>query len=189
MKRKIFIKSIPFLSALIIITFIQITNKNESTKLKILIWNTPTLSLGTYLALSIGTGFISSYIFNSYISKDLYQSKIKYKVRSVSLDNDEETNEFLNTSNTVSYDKTLIERDINDPSPTIKAAFRIIGKTNLNEDLYPNTQKRNYTTSNSSNNYDNLNYGDKEVNENEHNTDIKTNQHTDDWYDETYNNW
>ena len=59
------IKSIPFISTLIIIIILTINNQKEYTKLKILIWNTPTLSLGNYLAISVGTGYLLSYIVTS----------------------------------------------------------------------------------------------------------------------------
>ena len=62
MKKNNLIKFIPILSTLLILIFLSITNQKQYTKLKILIWNTPSLSLGTYLAISTGTGCLISYI-------------------------------------------------------------------------------------------------------------------------------
>ena len=55
---------------------LNINNQKEYTKLKILFWNTPSLSLGTYIAISTGTGFILSYIITSSLLKN-NQSKVK----------------------------------------------------------------------------------------------------------------
>ena len=76
------IKSIPFIFTLIVIIFLTINNQKEYTKLKILIWNTPTLSLGNYLAISVGTGYLISYIVTSSQvknNKETINEPIKYK--------------------------------------------------------------------------------------------------------------
>ena len=45
----------------------------------------------------------------------------------------EDINDYKESNTEISYENTLIERDIKDPSPTIKASFRIIGKTERNK--------------------------------------------------------
>jgi len=56
MKSNYLIKIIPFLSTFTLIAILNFSNQKVNTKLKILIWNTPSLSLGSYLAISTGTG-------------------------------------------------------------------------------------------------------------------------------------
>ena len=74
------IKSIPFISTLIVIIFLTINNQKEYTKLKILIWNTPTLSLGNYLAISVGTGYFLSYIVTSSQVKNIKTINATFRV-------------------------------------------------------------------------------------------------------------
>ncbi len=75
------IKSITILLPLFILVFLNINNQKESTKLKILIWETPLLSLGNYIAISSGTGFILSYILTSKLaSHTISKETINYKV-------------------------------------------------------------------------------------------------------------
>ena len=122
-------KNIPFLLTLIFIVLLSISNQKQYTRLKILIWNTPSLSLGNYLAISTGTGFIISYIVTNNLAKDkkiINKKELKYKV-----DNQkQEINSTQKTINEIPYDKTFIERDVKDPSPTINASFRIISNSN-----------------------------------------------------------
>ena len=74
-------KSISFLSTLIVIIFIAINNQKQSTRLKILIWDTPVLSIGSYLAISSGTGFLISYLMTNAITCNNISKvdKINYK--------------------------------------------------------------------------------------------------------------
>ena len=63
-----FFKFIPILSTSILVLVLCLSNQKESSKLKLLIWETPTLSLGTYIAISTTSGFIISYISNVYFA-------------------------------------------------------------------------------------------------------------------------
>ena len=122
------IKVTPLFSILLLIFFLNISNQNENTKLRLLIWNTPSLTLGTYLSLSTGAGFILSYLITTNLGKinnTKPKGSIKYKEENKYV----ECNEYQTTTNTPIYDKTLIERNIKDPSPTINASFRIIGRS------------------------------------------------------------
>tara|TARA_Y100001968_G_scaffold26958_1_gene21015 strand:- start:636 stop:1187 length:552 start_codon:yes stop_codon:yes gene_type:complete len=176
-------KYIPFLSTLIIIIFLSINNQKEDTKLRILIWKTPSLTLGSYLAISSCSGFILSYIITTGLLK-FNQSKsspeLEYK-NEIEID---DTNSIANTRNNIFYDNTLIERDIRDPSPTINASFRVIGKTNKKEKKVQN--KNNY--------YDKSNLSEEPEDFNEKyefniNDEKKINQISNDWSDDTYENW
>ena len=178
------IKSIPFLLTLIILIFLSINNQKQYIKLKILIWNTPSLSLGTYLAISTGTGYLLSYIVTSNMAKfnkSNEGNKIKYK-----LDSQHEVNSpYQESYNRIAYDNTLIERDIKDPSPTINANFRVIGKTAKNNQAIENFEKDDYFNTDLT---DKSEYQYYQENDN-YKKDIVTNTIYNDWEDDTYSNW
>ena len=145
MKLSYLIKATPFLSTLVLIIFLCISNQKDYTKIKILIWSTPSLTLGNYLAISTGTGFILSYILTSKIAsfkKVKLNNSRKYKVDV----KNEESNEYIDSNNNTSYGNTLIERNINDPSPTINASFRVIGKTERINTNFKDNNAENDTT-------------------------------------------
>ena len=182
MKFNSFIKLIPFLSTILFIVILNIGNQKQDTKLRILIWNTPSLSIGSYIALSTGAGFILSYFITNNLAalNHLKLTKsIKYKVNTDITDNDE----YIKTNIKPLHENTLIERDINDPSPTVKARFRVIGKTesidydyiNKNEDIQ---------------NYDENEFEDKYFDEEEISEyNIQENSVKVDWNDNSFLNW
>ncbi len=138
MKLNYFIKTIPFLLTLLLTFFIFINNQKINTRLRILIWNTPSISLGTYLAISTGAGFILSYVLTNHyanIIRSKSYNSLKYKDK---IENDE-INYHRDINFKISSEKTLIERDPNDPSPTIDAQFRVISK----QDRYNRNYKKN----------------------------------------------
>tara|TARA_Y100001968_G_scaffold47652_1_gene37931 strand:- start:3594 stop:4142 length:549 start_codon:yes stop_codon:yes gene_type:complete len=127
MRFNLLIKTSPFLSILLLTLVISFSNQNQYTKLRILIWETPLLSLATYLSISTGSGFIFSYFLTNNLA-NIYKSKsinsLKYKI-----DENKDDNEDIETNIKHQYDYTLIERNIKDPAPTINANFRVIGRT------------------------------------------------------------
>ena len=187
MKLTILFKKIIFLSTLTIIIFLSIINQRQSTKLKILIWTTPSLSLGSYLAISTGTGFFVSYFVTASLyglSNSKQTNKIKYKFENQSIKNNLSNESIKNNE----YDKTLIERDINDPSPTINASFRVIGRTERSS--------FNYKTSNNNDNDNDEQYEgssvfvpDLDEQTLKNSTINQSNSITSDWDDETYSAW
>ncbi len=184
MKLSNFFKFVPSLSILILLIFIFINNQKESTKLRILIWDTPSLSLGTYLVISTGTGFLLSYVITSNLAR-IYQltgnEPIKYKI-----DNNKEESDELNEKNINSrYENTLIERDLADPSPTINASFRVIGKTKKRSSNYiDNYQNDDYL-------YNNPNEVDEEYSEQyeKYERNNLDNAISTDWNDESFSSW
>ena len=140
MKFNYLIKSTPFLSTIILILFLSISNQKQSTQLKILIWNTPSLTVGTYLAISTGAGFILSYVITTSLAKLNLKSQ-KYPLKYKDEITYNEPNEYKEINNNSTYDNTLIERDIKDPKPTINASFRIIGQRERSNRNYINVQK------------------------------------------------
>ncbi len=180
MKLNSFLKSIPLISTLLLIIFISINNQNSSTKLRLLIWNTPTLSLGSYLAISTGAGFILSYILTTNIATKIKIKSVKPRQYNTDFLKDD-TNEYNFTNIKNNEEKTLIERNISDPSPTMDAKFRVISNTEINN--------RNYIDSNSqyetSYDYDESNIDQKNNNEN---TNQKKN-FSSDWNDDSFTSW
>ena len=172
------IKNIPFLLTLIIIIMLSVSNQKQSTRLKILIWNTPSLSLGTYLSISTGTGFLISYIFTNKFSIDNKinnKKELKYK-----FDNKNE-DIYLNqeSKNEISYENTFIERDVKDPSPTLNASFRIIGNSNRkNQSLKDNNYNKYETTDDQ--------YYEEEIN---YKNDRENNPIQNDWIDDNFSEW
>tara|TARA_Y100001968_G_C19348448_1_gene713335 strand:+ start:393 stop:932 length:540 start_codon:yes stop_codon:yes gene_type:complete len=173
------IKSITILLPLCILILLNLNNQEESTKLKILIWETPSLSLGNYIAISTGAGFILSYILTSKLaSYTLSKEILNYKVENK--DNDPIINSEYNVEN--SYDNILIERDIKDPSPTINASFRVIGKKSTKKQPFKNIYS---SEQNNSEFIDEPNYKFNNQDNNKNTVDSIEN----DWQDDTYVNW
>ena len=179
MKFNNLIKALPFFFTLVLIVLLSITNQKEYSKLRLLIWNTPSLSLGTYLGISTGTGFLLSYIINTNLAK-LYKSQQHQKLKFNDQDNTYNTNEYEKTTTNQKYDNVLIERDINEPSPTVNAIFRVVGRT---EKTYVNnsTSLQNDEETDYENDY--LQQPTKIINSNQVNSTYS------DWSDESYSNW
>ncbi len=181
MKLNYLIKIIPLLSTFTLIAILNFSNQKENTKLKILIWNTPSLSLGSYLVISTSTGFIFSYILTTILAKSFKSNSInaiKYKKEI----NKEEAVAYTDTNYNNDTENILIERDINDPIPTMDAKFRVIGKT----ERYNTNYKNDYNSQNN-----NLNESeDSYIEQNEakdafnHDRDISS-----DWNDDSFKNW
>ena len=187
MKLSYLIKATPFLSTLLLIIFLSVSNQKEYTKIRILIWSTPKLTLGNYLAISTGTGFILSYFITTTLGKTI-QTTQKQAIRYKEEDKYEESTDYKEEvmNNNDFYENTLIERDIKDPSPTINASFRIIGKTERSS--------FNYKTSNNNDNDEQYEgssvfvpYLDEQTLKNS--TINQSNSITSDWDDETYSAW
>ena len=138
MKFNYLVKATPLLTTLLLIIFLSISNQKEYTKLRILIWETPSLALGKFIAISMGTGFILSYFITTNLAK-INNSVTKQSLKFKDENKYDDKIEYQNLTSNLKYDNTLIERDIKDPSPTINASFRIIGKTErINSNLKTN---------------------------------------------------
>ena len=187
MKLVYIIKKTPFLFTLVIIILISIisfSNQKENTKLKILIWNTPSLPLGTYLAISTITGYVISYMGTSSlanVNKLKYKKEIKYQFN----DRQEQENISNETFNNISYGNTYIERDVKDPSPTLTASFRAIGIGNKKNEQLHNIQQNEYISSNFLDESD-YQYNEQEIN---YKNDNQFNPMSNDWEDDSYTSW
>tara|TARA_B100001250_G_C19216099_1_gene535828 strand:- start:7 stop:561 length:555 start_codon:yes stop_codon:yes gene_type:complete len=178
------VKSLPILSTLFLIVFININNDKEYTKLRILIWTTPSLSLGSYIAISTGTGFLLSYVLTTKIINN-YKNKFKIENDYASDNENYKANTISKKINTDLYDNILIERDINDPLPTIKASFRVIGNTNLRSDSTQDFYNEEHEESEVLEEFDSQ-YNEDQFNYRNHD---KNDIIMDDWLDDTYLNW
>ena len=182
MKLNYLIKIIPFLSTFTLIAILNFSNQKVNTKLKILIWNTPSISLGSYLAISTGTGFIFSYLITTSLAKSIRSNSnkaIKYKK---DINKEEEAVEYTNTNYNNYSENILIEREINDPIPTMNAKFRVIGKT----ERYNSNYKNDYNSQNN-----NLNeFEDPYFEKDDKNENLKQKKEiSNDWNDNSYTSW
>ena len=181
MKFKYLVKASPFLITLLLMVFLTINNQKEYTKLRLIIWNTPSLKVGQYLAISSGSGFIISYFITTYLAKN-NQSLTKQNLKFKEINKKEKEQDYIETSNSLSYDNTLIERDIKDPSPTINASFRIIGKTQSGKENYIRNNDIQYDYSiESEKQYDKQPYSNETIN--------KERSFSPDWDDESFLKW
>ena len=180
MKLKHLTKLIPFISTLVFIFFLHNSNQKENTKLRILIWNTPSYSLGTYLSASTGIGFIISYILTTSlanINKSIKNNSLEYKHKNYT----EDTRQYNDSYSSESEEKTLIERDITDPSPTVNAQFRVIGKIKR----YDTDDKDIRVKYDNGNDYEESNF---ERDEKSESFDPET-QYFSDWNDDSFLSW
>lgn len=179
-------KFISYLLILIIILILNINNQKEKTKLKLIIWETPSSSLGNYLSISTATGFLISYILTSKIAtfnQSNLKSKIKYKTNTKTKSNNSNYEQDFEINNL--YDNTLIERDIKDPSPTVNATFRVIGNTSKkSQDPYDYSSKEDETSESYFNTFSQ--YENEEGNYEKENRSYELQN---DWEDEKFLNW
>ena len=181
MKLNYLIKATPLISTILLIIFLCFSNQKEYTRLRILIWETPSLKLGTYLSISTGAGFILSYLITTNTAK-LYQTNPKQNLKSKEENIDFGSSEIPETSIRPSYDNTLIERDIKDPLPTINANFRIIGrKERRNKNFISNNNYQDDQLSEFEDQYNEQTYEDPTINQ--------VIPISNDWNDESYSTW
>ena len=181
MKFNYLVKVTPLISTLLLIILLSINNQKEYTRLRLIIWNTPKLTVGKYIAMSTSAGFIKSYFITTYIAQ-INKSLPKQTLRFKDINKYEDNNESIESSNNQSYENTLIERDIKDPSPTINANFRIIGKTDrIKENYITNNDIQYDDTTEFEDQYDEQPYNNETFN--------KERSISTDWDDESFLRW
>ncbi len=177
------IRSIPFLTLLLIILLINLNNKKELTNIRILIWETPLLSLGTYISISASTGFIISYLITNKIVNSNKITPLP-EINGRSVNHVVESNMFNERNQEKTYENTLIERDIKDPSPTVNASFRVIGNNNRKY------QDNEYFGKGENNIIDNTDESEYQGFDQENKLDeIPLKPIRSDWEVDTYSNW
>ena len=185
MKMKSLFKYLPFLSAILIVTFISLNNQKQKTNLNILIWQTPTISLASSIAISFGSGFIISYFITNRLAS-LYQPKLKKIIRNGNDDNYRDYNEETDTLENINYENTLIERNIKDPTPTINANFRVIGKIKKDNQTISNSEFSQYEEAIKESDENDSNYYQEDIS-NEFESLNKT--YSNDWNDNSFSSW
>ena len=186
MKRNLLFKLLPFLFTVIVIIFLTLNNQKQKTKLKIVIWDTPTLNVGTYIALSTLTGFIMSYLITYNIS-NLNQPKLR-RVIKYNINNDSENPQAqIHKTEQAQYANTLIEREVNDTSPTINAKFRVI--SNIKTKYSSSSEQYSSSSEKYSNFNDDLNPTNFEEDEISNKSDSIPQPSYIDWYDDSYSKW
>tara|TARA_Y100001968_G_scaffold299366_1_gene309964 strand:- start:139 stop:684 length:546 start_codon:yes stop_codon:yes gene_type:complete len=181
MKLNNFVKYIPLISTIVLVLVLNISNNKVNTKLRILIWSTPPLSIGTYLAISTGAGFMISYIITNNLGS-IYGFKSSKSIKYKPINKIEDDYDYTSTDYTKTNEKILIERNINDPSPTINAQFRVIGKA----------QQMNYESMNNTTQSENTIFNDYEsfVDTDSNNENIKQRKESvNDWNDDSFKSW
>ena len=124
------------------------------------------------------------FIFSYLLTNSIARTNQHTTTRSLRFREDDkfvDINEFTDTN--ISYDNTLIERDIKDPSPTINASFRIIGRKDRS--------KIDIINNNNNNQYDGSFEFDGEYDEQpyDNETNDKLKSIYSDWNDESYSSW
>tara|TARA_Y100001968_G_scaffold93231_1_gene83801 strand:+ start:145 stop:693 length:549 start_codon:yes stop_codon:yes gene_type:complete len=182
MRSNYLVKLSPLIFLLTLIIILFVSNNKQNTNLKILIWQTPTLSLGSYLAISSCSGVLLSYIitFNfARFNQPSLKREIKYPIDPTQ---DKPDKDILN--NIYSYDNTLIERDVKDPSPTINANFRIISREASQYFEIPNNKQKKSPNSKFEYHESDYEKSDKRKSNKNNNKDTYN-----DWEDESFIKW
>lgn len=128
---------IPCLSPLIAVMIISAFNLDQSIRLRILVWQSPSISLGAWIALGGGTGALMGIAKNTLLQKSRislrrtihrsYQPNHEVNESNWEIPlNDEyyQEEQYPNESNTLSP-----ERSLNDPLPTVAVNFRVIKRS------------------------------------------------------------
>ena len=134
---------------------------------------------------STGTGFILSYLITTKLGKIIQTSQglvLEFKEEAKYVESPDYKEALNNTNH--SYDNTLIERDIKDPSPTINASFRVIGRTERSSFNYKSSNNDEAEYEGAFEFDDDL---DEQFVKNE--TINQPNSIMSDWDDETYSAW
>tara|TARA_Y100001968_G_C19314134_1_gene695738 strand:- start:525 stop:1085 length:561 start_codon:yes stop_codon:yes gene_type:complete len=174
------------LSPLILVLIISAANVNNKSKLNIFIWKTPELHFGTYLALGVSLGFISTFTTSISFAPKINLKSTKRYIFNKEVDSDfEEYNirEDLNSSDINDYKKSVytkdkyIDRDPRDSYPTVTVPYKIRKNANPTERNSSRKQKSIYSNDYISNNNETI-----EDRTNQYNRD-------NDWSNNDYENW
>ena len=137
MKKKIKVFLIPTLMPLLILLSISFLNFDKKISIKILIWKTEEISLGTSIAVCAFSGFI----IGSIPSLLLQRSPLSKRRKVVSQVQGNKESLFANFSNDDYREDEFqednrpniyLERDVRDPAPTLSVPFKILRKSQTN---------------------------------------------------------
>ena len=137
--RKFFL--ISSIVSFIFILFISLLNLDHKIKLKLLIWETPKLHTGSFIAIGGTLGFITSFsiVFSANNKNIPLRSTRKYNQSEEFLNHYNHSNNYTNNSSEEFKSSAelqinqYLDRDLRDPLPTISVPYRII-KNSLQSD-------------------------------------------------------
>lgn len=125
---------LPFITPLIIIIVIGAMNSGKQVSLKLLIWTTPKVSLGSLMAIGAGGSAILTSIAgltvtteNTKLNRKVILNPFERKdVDNVQSDGNETITNRSNPNDSKPYNPP--ERSIKDPSPTVSVPFKVLKK-------------------------------------------------------------
>ena len=125
MRRIKLICALPFISLFIFCVIVATFKQKDKVNVKLLVWRTPSLTIGNHIGISAASGFILSSIAIYTLTLNNRDSLRNKVVRSISNNNIQDDNNILNTNSV--NDNTLFHRDVRDPLPTMSVPFRVVG--------------------------------------------------------------
>ena len=145
---------IPCLTPLLVLLIIASFNNTKSTRIRILIWQTPSANIGTHIALGSLTGSLLAFtaIYSLTSNKFSNRRKVHFPYNVVNNDNDSrsvsDNFEQSEPNGYIDGNQQIIERDYRDPSPTVSVPFRILKNiqySNVNPNIHnPESQQDLY---------------------------------------------
>ena len=182
---------LPILLPYVILISISFLNQQQKSKVILLTWEIPKMTIGNYIAISSTVGFASTfsiYLLTSY-KRYTYNRKVKInQYEGINTSNtyddrygnekDQAIKDYKNEQSATVY----IERDLKQPYPTITVPFKVKESINLNQGSYSRDDLQNTAEEarEKESSYETmsdygLNQTDKSI--------------EDDWYLEQYDNW
>tara|TARA_Y100001968_G_C19037752_1_gene562931 strand:- start:57 stop:593 length:537 start_codon:yes stop_codon:yes gene_type:complete len=163
---------------LIFISTISFLNLKEKVKLRFLIWESPTINLGSAIGISGLLGYSSSILLINFLLID----NNRKSTHNINQKKDRIDNNLFNDKIHDPIPSQYIERDPRDPTPTITIPYRIIQKKEKNMP-YVNNEMDEY-----------VDYLNDKININKNNSyksQQSNNLHSDndDWNDNDIENW
>ncbi len=130
---------IPTLLPLILLLFISFINNEKRVQIKLLLWESQEIKLGTFISISTIAGFLIG-TFPAFILNSNYQIKRRKVIYNpYNSNNSDALEKDLNLydhddleENDINHED-YIERDVREPSPTISVPYKVIRMSNQSE--------------------------------------------------------
>ncbi len=169
-------------------------NMRKESNVRILLWESPSISIGLWIILSSSSSAILTYSFISSLTRldEPLRRKVNINARDIENVNyysEEEANINSNTFNSQHTDNDFIpERDPRDPAPTIAVPFTIVKRGNK---MHTNTGDSFQTSFDAAQleENDNLDYEMEETDQNDYCYQQVESNTSDDWYEGDLEEW
>ncbi len=185
---------IPCLLPLIIAISIGLLNMKRQSNVRILLWESPPMSIGLWIIFASSTSAIFTYTLTSNFkaSERTFRRKVNINARDIEnkdyysdevdqIDSDAFTNKGIEN-------KFMPERDPRDPAPTVAVPFTIIKRGNEQPVSTVNSYQVDYDEEPLDKN-ENIDYGMENSDQDEYyNQQVELNT-TDDWYKGDFEEW